>query len=60
MAPPPESVRLVEGWLASHGLSGDALSRSSAGDWIAVQVPVSLAETMLDTVRPMQRYAHNI
>ncbi|EPS98883.1 hypothetical protein FOMPIDRAFT_1125451 [Fomitopsis schrenkii] len=49
VAPQPESVQLVEEWLASHDLAGDALSRSSAGDWITVKVPVALAETMLDT-----------
>ncbi|TFY67410.1 hypothetical protein EVJ58_g1640 [Rhodofomes roseus] len=49
VAPHPESVHLVEEWLASHGLLGDALSRSSAGDWVTVRVPVSLAEKMLDT-----------
>lgn len=59
MAPQPESVQLVEEWLASHDLAGDALSRSSAGDWITVKVPVALAETMLDTVRPT-RAAHDI
>lgn len=51
MAPQPESVQQVEDWLASHGHAGDALSRSSAGDWITVQV----AETMLDAVRSTPR-----
>ncbi|KZT68037.1 tripeptidyl peptidase A [Daedalea quercina L-15889] len=49
VAPHPESVQLVEEWLASHGLAGDALARSPAGDWLTVTVPVSLAENMLDT-----------
>ncbi|KAH9921162.1 tripeptidyl peptidase A [Fomitopsis serialis] len=49
VAPHPESVQLVEDWLASHGLLSDALSRSPAGDWVTVRVPVSLAEIMLDT-----------
>ncbi|KZT68040.1 tripeptidyl peptidase A [Daedalea quercina L-15889] len=49
VAPHPESVQLVDEWLVSHGLAGDALSRSPAGDWVTVKVPVSLAEKMLDT-----------
>lgn len=49
VAPHDDSVQLVEEWLASHGLAGDALSRSPANDWITVKVPVSLAETMLKT-----------
>ncbi|KAH9837729.1 peptidase S8/S53 domain-containing protein [Rhodofomes roseus] len=53
VAPHPESVHLVEEWLASHGLLGDALSRSPAGDWVTVRVPVSLAEKMLDTTYHM-------
>ena len=50
IAPHPESVDQVTAWLASHGLYDEALSRSPAGDWIKVKVPVSLAEDMLHTV----------
>lgn len=51
IAPHPESVSQVEDWLAAHGISADSLSRSGAGDWVKVRVPVSVAEEMLDTVR---------
>ena len=50
IAPHPESVDEVNAWLATHGLYGADLSRSPAGDWIKVKVPVGLAEEMLDTV----------
>lgn len=50
VAPEPESVHLVNEWLASHGLYEDSLSRSPAKDWVLVKVPVSLAEDMLKTV----------
>lgn len=49
ITPHPDSVNLVNEWLASHGLSDADLSRNAAGDWVKVKVPVSLAEKMLDT-----------
>lgn len=50
VAPHPESVDRVTAWLASHGLSEADLSRSAAGDWLKVTIPISLADDMLDTV----------
>jgi len=51
--PAPESVEMVEAWLAAHGLDIHspecAMERSPAGDWINLNVPVRVAETMLDT-----------
>ncbi|OJT09515.1 Tripeptidyl-peptidase sed3 [Trametes pubescens] len=49
VTPEPESVHLVNEWLASHGLYEDSLSRSPAKDWVLVKVPVTLAEEMLKT-----------
>ncbi|KIP08279.1 hypothetical protein PHLGIDRAFT_88390 [Phlebiopsis gigantea 11061_1 CR5-6] len=49
IAPHPHAVDQVEQWLESHGLSRDSISRSSAGDWLRVKVPVSKAEEMLNT-----------
>ncbi|KAI0737696.1 tripeptidyl peptidase A [Daedaleopsis nitida] len=49
VAPHDESVRLVNEWLASHGLYEEHLSRSPARDWVIVKIPVSLAEEMLKT-----------
>ncbi|KIP08325.1 hypothetical protein PHLGIDRAFT_127064 [Phlebiopsis gigantea 11061_1 CR5-6] len=48
IAPPAESVDAVRSWLADHGLTDSAISRSPAGDWVKVRLPVSLAEEMLD------------
>ncbi|EKM59772.1 uncharacterized protein PHACADRAFT_250501 [Phanerochaete carnosa HHB-10118-sp] len=48
IAPHPESVDLVNSWLAEHGLSGADIARSPASDWVKVRVPVGLAEEMLD------------
>ncbi|KAK7470304.1 hypothetical protein VKT23_001735 [Stygiomarasmius scandens] len=47
-APHDESLSLVNEWLASHGIQED-FTRSPARDWVIVDVPLSLAETMLDT-----------
>ena len=50
VAPHPDSVRLVEEWLADHGIGQDSLSQSPAKDWVTIKVPVSVAEKMLHTV----------
>lgn len=50
VAPHPESLDIVNGWLASHGITEDDISRSPAKDWITITVPISLAEKLLDTV----------
>jgi tripeptidyl-peptidase I len=59
--PDPESVELVETWLAAHDLdihsTGCGMERSPAGDWISLNVPVRLAEQMLDTQYNV--YQHN-
>ncbi|KAF8806296.1 subtilisin-like protein [Phlegmacium glaucopus] len=49
VAPPQESLDLVDEWLATFGLSDDRIVRSTAKDWITLTVPISLAEKMLDT-----------
>ncbi|KAI0065706.1 tripeptidyl peptidase A [Artomyces pyxidatus] len=49
VAPHPDSLRAVDAWLAEHGIPESACTRSPAKDWVSVNVPVSLAETMLDT-----------
>lgn len=51
VAPQEDSVNAVNEWLEEHGISADEVSRSAAGDWVRVRVPVDLAEKMLDTVR---------
>ncbi|KZV92013.1 subtilisin-like protein [Exidia glandulosa HHB12029] len=49
VAPHPDTVALVEEWLAAHDISPAHCSRSPAGDWLSVNVPVSKAERLLDT-----------
>ncbi len=49
-APHSESIRLVDEWLAGHGLKGSDIARSSSKDSLSFTVPVRLAEQMLDTV----------
>ncbi|KZT67453.1 subtilisin-like protein [Daedalea quercina L-15889] len=49
IAPHEESVSAVDEWLADYGFASHELSRSPAGDWVKVRVPVSLAEDMLKT-----------
>jgi hypothetical protein len=46
-------VGAVDAWLAEHGiLEGESIQRSPAGDWVTIQVPVSKADEILDTVSP--------
>lgn len=48
VAPHPESVDIVDAWLAYHGVDPSmAVSRSGTGDWISLTIPVQLAEEML-------------
>ncbi|RDB19145.1 Tripeptidyl-peptidase sed3 [Hypsizygus marmoreus] len=49
VAPHPESVNVIEEWLAAHGLGSTDLARSPAKDWVTINIPVHLAEKMLDT-----------
>ncbi|KAA1473412.1 tripeptidyl peptidase A [Dentipellis sp. KUC8613] len=49
VAPHPDSLAAVESWLTEFGIDEGARSRSPANDWIKLNVPVGLAEKMLDT-----------
>ncbi|KAI0090980.1 tripeptidyl peptidase A [Irpex rosettiformis] len=49
ITPHPDSVSLVDEWLALYGLRESNLARTASGDWIKVKIPISLAEEMLDT-----------
>ena len=40
-------MNTVEAWLAHHGIDLSSVQRSPAGDWLALSVPVSKAESML-------------
>ncbi|KAF7361952.1 Tripeptidyl peptidase A [Mycena venus] len=42
VAPRPESVAAVTGWLSSHGIQENDIGRSPAGDWLTIRVSVSL------------------
>lgn len=46
VSPHSDTVKLVDEWLAYHGV--DATSRSPAGDWLTITIPVSQAEQMLN------------
>lgn len=50
IAPPEETIDFIDGWLASYDIHEEDFTRSSAKDWITVNVPVHMAEKMLDTV----------
>jgi tripeptidyl-peptidase-1 len=56
VAPHPESLDLVNDWLASYGFEENDMVRSPAQDWVTIKVPVRLAEEMLDTVRILFTY----
>jgi tripeptidyl-peptidase-1 len=56
--PLPHSVDAVDAWLTHYGITGEEMiSRSPAGDWISVTVPVMLAEEMLDTEFHLWKHA---
>ncbi|KAJ7784141.1 subtilisin-like protein [Mycena metata] len=57
VAPHPESVDSVTNWLSSHGIGEGDISRSPAGDWLIIEAPVSLIETMLDTKYHVWKHA---
>ncbi|KAG6845429.1 hypothetical protein H0H87_009336 [Tephrocybe sp. NHM501043] len=49
VAPHPNSLDVVNQWLAFHGLTESDFARSPAKDWVTLTIPISLAEKMLDT-----------
>jgi tripeptidyl-peptidase I len=55
MRPTDETLREVKDWLSWHGVEDDAFSASS-DRYITVNIPVSLAETLLNTTYHV--YAH--
>ncbi|KAJ6515250.1 tripeptidyl peptidase A [Mycena sanguinolenta] len=57
VAPHPDSVAAVTEWLSSHGIQEEDISRSPAGDWLAIRVPVWLVEKMLDTKYHIWKHA---
>jgi tripeptidyl-peptidase-1 len=47
--PTDDALDLVHDWLFEHGIEASDLSYSPAKDWIKVSLPVSEAESLLDT-----------
>jgi tripeptidyl-peptidase I len=47
--PNDDALGLVHDWLFDHGIEAASLSYSPAKDWIKVSLPVSQAESLLDT-----------
>jgi tripeptidyl-peptidase-1 len=50
VAPHQNSIDIVDDWLESVGIPGNHLARSPAGDWVMINISISLAEEMLNTV----------
>ena len=49
IAPSSTTVESLEAWLAYHDIDPvSSLSRTDAGDWVTVTIPVAKVETMLD------------
>ncbi|KAF8321037.1 tripeptidyl peptidase A [Cantharellus anzutake] len=50
-APHSDSIILLESFLVSHGIdiTGDALQRTPASDWISLKTTIGIAEKLLDT-----------
>lgn len=50
VAPGSATVKSLEAWLTYHNIDPDrSLSRTDAGDWVTVTIPIGKAEEMLDT-----------
>ncbi|TRM68044.1 peptidase S8/S53 domain-containing protein [Schizophyllum amplum] len=49
IAPHDASLDAVNEWLAEYGLQEEHIERSPARDWVIINIPVGLAEDMLDT-----------
>ncbi|VDB96608.1 unnamed protein product [Peniophora sp. CBMAI 1063] len=49
VAPHPDSIAAVTGWLKEHDIAEKEMQLSAAQDWVTVRVPVAIAEAMLDT-----------
>jgi tripeptidyl-peptidase-1 len=47
--PSKDATDAVYEWLEYHGITGDQLKSSPAGDWLSLTLPVSKVERMLDT-----------
>ena len=52
VAPHKNSIDMVDGWLESFAIPRSHIARSPANDWITVNISLSLAEEMLNTVSP--------
>lgn len=48
-APSDSSVSTVKDWLIANGIAGDSMSTSRSGGWLAVDLPASQAELLLNT-----------
>ncbi|KAK0461797.1 tripeptidyl peptidase A [Desarmillaria tabescens] len=59
VVPHPESLTAVDAWLSSYGLPESEYIRSSAKDWLTINIPVSLAEKLLDTEYHVWRHAES-
>ncbi|KAG6828490.1 hypothetical protein H0H92_007805 [Tricholoma furcatifolium] len=57
VTPHQDSIDAVNEWLALHGIQEDDLVRSPAKDWVTITIPVSLAETLLNTLTKRQKYS---
>ncbi|KAH9940766.1 subtilisin-like protein [Epithele typhae] len=57
VAPHPQTVDLVEAWLAAHDLDAASARRSPAGDWLTLRVTVAQAERMLGNEYAVYRHA---
>jgi tripeptidyl-peptidase-1 len=47
VAPHPDTLELVESWLAYHDIDPLSTDRSGGNDWITLRVSVAQAERML-------------
>jgi hypothetical protein len=47
VAPHPDSVEIVDSWLAHHEVDLFSVHRSGGGDWITLRISVAQAERML-------------
>ncbi|KAJ3491365.1 hypothetical protein NLI96_g751 [Meripilus lineatus] len=56
VAPHPDTVDLVDSWLAAHGVDTTSAQRDNGGSWVSVTVTIEQASRMLNTTYNVYRH----
>ncbi|KAH8104065.1 peptidase S8/S53 domain-containing protein [Cristinia sonorae] len=56
VAPHPDTVALVDSWLADHGVNPASVERENGGSWVTVKVTIEQASRMLNATYGVYRH----